>query len=143
MNSRNGFTLLEVLFVLAIWSVLLILSAPLNFTILEKHREKSFIDTFEMDLLYMQNMSYASRDYFRLTFPDNKSYIIKKDFSSDNVVERIVPEGWQIQNRTMPTISFNKKGTITQPGNFVIKTLLNEYRIVCPLGKGRCYIVKQ
>lgn len=143
MKSENGFTLIEVLFVLAIWSILLLLSSPLNVSVLEKHTEKKFLETFQMDILYMQNLSYGSRDYYRLIFQDNKSYIIKKDHSSEFLVERSIPDGWQVTNWSLPIISFNKKGTITQPGNLKIKTANHLYKVICPLGKGRCYVNEQ
>lgn len=143
MQFKNGFTLIEVLFVLSVWSVLLILSVPLHFSILEKQEEDNFMDTLEMDLLYMQSESYGIRNYFRLTFIENESYIIAKDHHIKNLVERKIPEGWKINQRVMSTIAFNDKGTIVEPGNLMIQTIKNKYKVICPLGKGRCYIVKQ
>ncbi|MBP1950358.1 competence type IV pilus minor pilin ComGD [Virgibacillus litoralis] len=143
MRSKNGFTLIEVLFVLAIWSVILLISAPLHFSILEKQEEDKFMDTLEMDLLYMQSKSYGSRNYFRLTITDNKSYTIAKNSNRVNLVERRIPKGWEIDYLNLPVISFNYRGTIIDPGSFMIQTKNNNYKVTCPLGKGRCYIVKQ
>ncbi|SFA71205.1 competence protein ComGD [Lentibacillus halodurans] len=141
MIYRNGFTLIEVLFVLSVLSLLILISAPIHFSVLDKKTEESFLYTLEMDLLYMQTMSYNSRTNYRMTFPDQKHYVIKKNHSI--IQEREVPEGWEIDPRILPTISFNKDGTIREPGTFAIQTSANKYSVVCPLGKGRCYFAKQ
>ncbi|MFC4558801.1 competence type IV pilus minor pilin ComGD [Virgibacillus kekensis] len=141
-SYQRGFTMLEVLFVLSVWSIILLLSAPLYFPIMDKYEENNFISTFEMDLLYMQSQSYGSTSYYRMSFPDSRSYEIRKDFH-EIVRERTVPKHWHIEGRTLPVISFNKTGTITQPGSFNIITGASEYTVVCPLGKGRCYFEEQ
>ncbi|HLS08042.1 competence type IV pilus minor pilin ComGD [Lentibacillus sp.] len=137
MTHTNGFTLIEVLFVLGVLSVLVFLSAPLQVSVLDKKTEESFLETLEMDLLYMQSLSYNSRTHYRLTFPDQGRYVIKKNQAT--ILERKVPEGWKIDARTLPTVSFNKNGTIRAPGTLAIKTLSEQYNLICPLGKGRCY----
>ncbi|WP_164668621.1 type II secretion system protein [Virgibacillus doumboii] len=91
MSNKNGFTLIEVLFVLAVWSVLMLLSAPLNVSVLEKHAEEKFLETLQMDILYMQNLSYGSRDNYSLVFQDG-GYVVKKIHSSEFWVEREIPD---------------------------------------------------
>ncbi|WP_099158495.1 competence type IV pilus minor pilin ComGD [Virgibacillus ndiopensis] len=143
--SKNGFTLLEVIFALSIWGLFILLSAPIMFSTLDKQQEKQFFNTFEFDLLYMQNISYTTTDYIRLTFKlDNNTYEITKGNSSEVLVKRTIPSDWIVQKRTMTKpIAFNSNGTIKQSGSLYIQTKLSKYRIVFPLGKGRCYIEKQ
>lgn len=141
MNQVNGFTLIEVLFVLAILSVLILISTPLQFSALDHKTEESFLETLEMDLLYMQTLSYNSRSRYRLTFPDQEHYTVSSNQSI--ILERTVPEGWEVDTRTLKTISFNDNGTIRDSGTFAIQTLTDRYNVVCPLGKGRCYFEKQ
>ncbi|MFD2759407.1 competence type IV pilus minor pilin ComGD [Lentibacillus juripiscarius] len=141
MPHKNGFTLVEMLLVLSIWSVLILLTVPVQLSLLEKKTEKQFFETLEMDLLYTQSLSYNSKAGYWLTFPNDGHYQIKKGFFT--ILERSVPEGWEIDKRTLPKISFNHKGTIISPGTFSIQTASSTYNIVCPLGKGRCYIDKQ
>ncbi|TFJ93681.1 competence type IV pilus minor pilin ComGD [Lentibacillus salicampi] len=141
MTQQNGFTLIEVLFVLGLVSVLILISAPIQLSVLDKKTEENFLETLEMDQLYMQSLSYNSRSRYRLAFTGNKQYTIKK--SGKNILERKVPEGWEIETRTLPNISFNKNGTIRKPGTMAIKTPTRQYNLVCPLGKGRCYIEEQ
>lgn len=143
MDNKNGFTLLEVLFVLAIWSILIILSAPLHLSVFNDQTEETFLETLEMDMLYMQSLSYASRDYYRLSFQGSQSYSIKNAHTNKLYVEREIPDGWEIEKDASFIISFKKDGLIAHPGSFIIQTLQNRYKMICPFGKGRCYFDKQ
>ncbi|MFD1038474.1 competence type IV pilus minor pilin ComGD [Virgibacillus byunsanensis] len=140
MKHQNGFTLLEVIFVLGIWSIIILISAPLNVTIVEKQEEKQFLETFKFDVLYMQNRSLLTNGYIKLTFYE-ESYAIHED--RKRLIKRDIPSNWQVNKWNLPFLSFDHEGTIRQPGTFNIKTNLTNYLIVCPLGKGRCYIVEQ
>ncbi|WP_010530980.1 competence type IV pilus minor pilin ComGD [Lentibacillus jeotgali] len=143
MKQSNGFTLIEVLFVLAVLSILILIAVPIQVSVLDKKTEESFLETLEMDLLYTQSLSYNSRTDYRLAFfPDQDRYIIKSTENRD-ILERKIPEGWTINKRIMPTISFNKNGTILEPGTMAIQTPTTHYNLICPLGKGRCYFDKQ
>ncbi|WP_404453002.1 prepilin-type N-terminal cleavage/methylation domain-containing protein [Virgibacillus necropolis] len=66
MKIKNGFTLIEVIFVLGVLSILLLLSTPIKVSILDNQKEKQFLTTFENDILYMQSLSYLSEEYFGL-----------------------------------------------------------------------------
>ncbi|GAB4073462.1 hypothetical protein GCM10028778_09670 [Barrientosiimonas marina] len=140
MARNNGFTLIEVLFVLSILSVLVVISAPLHISVLDKQTEQRFLETLDMDILHLQSLAYNTRDYYRLTFEENRYFI---DKNSATILERELPEGWQIKTRKLKNIAFKHTGTIRQPGNLTIKTLSNSYKLTCPLGKGRCYVAKQ
>ncbi|WP_188633613.1 competence type IV pilus minor pilin ComGD [Lentibacillus kapialis] len=139
-HNSNGFTLLEVLFVLSVLSVLILIAVPIQASVLDKQTEANFLETLEMDILYTQSLSYNSRSRYQLFFPDQTHYVIKK---YGTILERKVPEGWSIKKRTLPTISFNREGTIRKPGTMTIYTQTTQYNLVCPLGKGRCYFEKQ
>lgn len=142
--KKNGFTLLEVIFALGIWSLLILLTVPIQFSILDRQEEEQFFRTFESDILYMQSMSYASPDYIRLVMDaENNSYEIK-GLPNKNAIKRTFPSDWEIKIQTLQKIiSFNKLGTIKHPGTMKIMTTSATYKIIFPLGKGRCYIEKQ
>ncbi|WP_106497155.1 competence type IV pilus minor pilin ComGD [Lentibacillus sp. Marseille-P4043] len=141
--KTNGFTLLEVIFILGIWSLLILLSLPIQFSLLDKQEAEQFFRTFESDLLYMQNMSFASDDNFRLSIDaENNRYTIYSR-TNEKVIERTIPKEWKIDKRTLQKpISFNKLGTIRTPGTLEIITKKQEYKIIFPLGKGRYYIAE-
>lgn len=141
-HKEKGFTLLEVLVVLAIWSVLILLVAPMNFPALEKQQEKSFFETFAFDILYTQNLSTTTKDYVQLNIYEDR-YIIRRGYKGEILIVRSIPADWIIQTKVLHTISFDDNGRIRTPGNFIIQTNNNIYKIVFPFGKGRYHIVEQ
>ncbi|MTW85146.1 prepilin-type N-terminal cleavage/methylation domain-containing protein [Virgibacillus dakarensis] len=141
---KNGFTLLEVIFVLGIWSLLILLSAPIQFSILDKQTEEQFFRTFESDILLMQSMSYAANDKMELKINKNNNHYTIEIDNGKTLIERAFPSDWKIDERLLGKgVSFNKLGTIKQPGRIKVVTTTSTYHIVFPLGKGRCYIEKQ
>lgn len=144
MRNKNGFTLIEVIFVLGVLSILLLLSAPIKISVLDSQKEEQFLATFENDLLYMQNISYLSTDDIKMEFYA-ESYVVINGIGNKTLLRRSIPTGWKFDLRTFQKrgISFNASGTIREPGNMQLTTNKSSYRIVFPLGKGRCYIEKQ
>lgn len=142
-DGKNGFTLLEVLIVLAIWSVLLLLVVPINFSYLEKQQEKHFFETFAFDVLYTQNISTITKnkDHVQLKIEKDR-YTIRRGYS-EIIVVRSIPSDWNVKTNVFESISFDNKGRIRTPGNFTIETKNSVYRIVFPFGKGRYHIVEQ
>lgn len=141
--KKNGYSLLEIIFVLGIWSLFILLALPIQFDILEKQEEEKFFQTFKSDLLFIQNMALANNTNIRLDFEPNHTYSIMQK-TGEKLVERSIPEDWEIKRKTMQgPIKFTTDGTISNPGSFTIKTKHAEYSIIFPLGKGRCYIEKK
>ncbi|WP_163969991.1 competence type IV pilus minor pilin ComGD [Oceanobacillus halotolerans] len=143
MKKQNGFTLIEVLFVLSIWSILFLLSGPLNMSILTKQQEKQFFEAFESDLLYLQTLSYGyNENRLRLSFIANEEmYAIFN--GKDEIRKKQIPANWQVDTRNVSAIAFDKNGRIRQAGRIEIITPLNTYHLVFPFGKRRGYIEKQ
>ncbi|WP_161493847.1 competence type IV pilus minor pilin ComGD [Virgibacillus necropolis] len=144
MQNKNGFTLIEILFVMGVLSLLLLLSAPIKVSILDNQKEEQFLTTLENDLLYMQSISYLSTDNIIMTFETN-NYFVSSGHGSKVLLRRSIPDEWKFDLRTFQeegSISFNANGTIRKPGNLLLTTNKSSYKIVFPLGKGRCYIEK-
>ncbi|GAA0602525.1 hypothetical protein GCM10009001_19350 [Virgibacillus siamensis] len=127
---------------LAIISILLLLSAPIHVSTLETQVEKQFFKTMEMDILYLQSLSYGSRtSSYKLSFHNNFSYSITST-AKEVVLKRKVPDGWQINDTTLKKIAFNDDGLINKAGTIFIHTSHNRFKVVCPFGKGRCYVAE-
>ncbi|HEX6594439.1 MAG TPA: competence type IV pilus minor pilin ComGD [Bacillota bacterium] len=142
MKNSYGFTLLEVVFVLSVWAVLVVLSAPLFFSSIDQQQEKQFFATFQSDLMYIQNLSLGTDERIQITLND-ASYEIVTHHKKENIV-RTLPDGWTIKSETLTNISFNQQGTIRKPGTIIITTNKHKYYVIFRLGKGReYYIVKQ
>ncbi|MEN1970577.1 competence type IV pilus minor pilin ComGD [Lentibacillus sp. N15] len=142
--KKNGFTLLEIVFVLGIWSILLLLVVPIQFSLLDHQEENQFFQTFQSDILFLQSMAYANTKQVDLTFDQaNHRYTIQF-VDGDILRERTYPADWQIEERTIEkNIAFNDRGTVKQPGVISVVTSSARYNITFPLGKGRYYIEKQ
>lgn len=138
--KEQGFTLLEVLFVLSIISIVLVLSAPLHVETLEKQQGRQFLNTFESDVLYIQNKSMNTGKTVDMVFRENH-YSIRVGLRTEK--QRSLPPGWEIDASAIPVLSFNSSGTIRWPGTIHFYSKHAAYDVVCPLGKGRCYIVEK
>lgn len=144
MKKNNGFTLIEVIFVLGVLTVLLLLSAPIKVSILDNKEEQQFLTTLENDLLYMQSISFRSTDHIWMKIQPDSYTIFSSVYNSKTLLRRNIPTNWTIDLRTIQggVISFNRYGTIREPGTIHLSTNKSTYRIVFPFGKGRCYIEK-
>jgi len=138
-NKQNGFTFLELLFVLSTISLLLLLAHPFHFSLLEKQQEKQFLDVFESDVLYIQNVALTTGERAEIIFGTNH-YIVQ--VGKAVIEERQFPESLEMDSRNLLTISFNEFGTIRKAGTIILRSQQTTYRIVFPLGKGRSYIVE-
>lgn len=142
MKKQNGFTLLEVLIVLGIWSVLILLSSPLHFASLDKQQETQFLETLKFDVLYIQSLSIGSSYQATVIEFTENDYTIS-DRTGKTLIRRKAPSGSSIKYRTSRQISFNNHGSVRKPGTITLETKYDKYKIVFPLGKARCYIEKQ
>lgn len=139
MNKCDGFTLIEMLIVLTILYLIIIISVPLVTSTFAKVEEKQFLNTFQSDVLYLQNISIGSKDHIRMMFREDH-YEISNYMKNRTLIYRDYPDNMSIDARTMKYVSFNDKGSIRYPGVIHMETALKSYRIVFPLGKGRFYV---
>lgn len=142
MKKKNGFTLLEMLVVLSLWSVLILLSVPLNFANLEKQQDKQFLETFKFDVMYIQSLSIGSPHQATVIEFTESDYTVI-DRTGKILLKRKVPSGSTLKYRTNRQISFNNHGSIRKAGTITFESKHDNYKIVFPLGKARCYIEKQ
>lgn len=143
MIKQNGFTLLEMLVVLGMWSILILLSAPILFSSLDKQQEKQFLETLQSDVLYVQSMSIGSPEKNIVIRFNKNQYSILDNLTRESFITRELPADYVLDSRTAKNISFNKRGNISKPGTIALKTKRTKYNIVFPLGKARCYIAQQ
>jgi len=140
-DHKNGFTLLEVLIVLIIWSTLILLIVPTNFKQIEKQQEQSFFETLAFDILYTQTLSTTTKDYIQINLYEDH-YTIWRGYG-EIILTRDIPSGWVIKPNLFLNISFDHRGRIRKAGSFIIQTKNREYAVVFPFGKGRHHVVEQ
>ena len=138
-KEQEGFTLLEVLFVLSAFALLFLLIPPLPIGKYERFQEKQFLDTFRMDVLYIQSQSNK--------IPDNNLFIRFHDdryeirSGHDKLIKaRPYLSGMTLDTRGKNVLSFNENGTFLSPRNIRMDTDSKQYEIVFPFGKGRFHI---
>lgn len=145
LNKNNGFTLMEILFVLGICSLFLFIMVPIHFSNLEEQEVKQFLKTFQSDVMLAQNMSYASTDRINITFDQSTHSYVGQVAAKDNrLFKRSYPSKWRIRsNFSREGIVFHNNGTIEQGGKITVRTNSDTYKIIFPFGKGRSYVEKQ
>lgn len=136
-NHEQGFSFLEILFVLSIISILLFLSQPLHISILENQHEKNFLKNLLSDVLYIQNMTVTKAEDAKIVFLDDHYRV---QVNKNIIHTRSYPSNLSKRKSNLGVISFNEHGTIVQPGTIRLSNDNTTYNIICPLGKGRCYI---
>ena len=141
-HKQQGFTLIEVIVAFSIFAILILLTVPSTYSLLEKKTEEKILKLFQYDILYLQNKSMANgtQDYLRLEL-NQDSYTITD--TKNELVVRELPHGWEIDPRNLKTISFNHNGTIRFAGTIEILSPKNRYTVTFPIGKGRGYIEKR
>lgn len=80
MTKKKGYTLIELIVVLALFSILLIISIP-NISLLISYREYNEIKNFEKDLKYSRAKALVENTpvEFKIDVPNNKYKIIQKN----------------------------------------------------------------
>ncbi len=140
--KKNGFTFIELLFVLLITSILTLIGVKISFTALHKQYENHFFSTLTEDLRYIQNVAVSDvRADARIFFESNLYKVTSNQLASPNYV-RHLPKGWKIHERTYNNIILNSKGTLRHSGTIYIETPHDHFKVVFPLGKGSYYVSK-
>lgn len=138
--EKNGFTLIEILFVLTITSILTLIGGKLSFITLHKQYEQHFLNTLTDDIRYIQNLSISDiQTDARIYFEPTQYKVTSSQISSPDYT-RTLPKGWEIKRRTFRTITFNSNGTLRNAGTIYIQTPYAEFKVVFPPGKGSYYV---
>lgn len=139
--KMGGFTLVEMLLVLSLLSIIILLSIPIHHEIVTKEDENRFMQILLFDILYVQNLAMTTSDPVILRFK-NDHYVILRQ--TDQVLyKRTIPSNIIIQTNTLKQISFTSTGTIRKAGTMRFNASTRTFKLICPLGKGRCYSEKQ
>src|SRR5699024_6550846 len=143
LKSNRGFTLLEVIFTLSMLSIIVSLSAPIIFSILDNQSEKKFLDLLFSDLLFIQVASHGMISGKAHVKFEDYSYTVHVDKNGHKrKIKRSYPRGWKKDERLYKEISV-KNCTILNPGMILIQSDNTDYRIISPIRKGRGYIDTQ
>lgn len=142
MRNNNGYTLIEVVIAMAIFSIIIALSVPridLDFGYLDKMASE-----FAMDVRYIQtdHMKMADSRYEIKLYTNSNTYDVRKNLDIEKVV--CFKKRYSIMYNNGDTISFTKEGTPINAGTFTItdkKTMETKKVSIVP-GTGRTIILE-
>lgn len=142
MRNNNGFTLIEVVIVMAIFSIIIALSVPridLDFGYLNKMASE-----FAMDVRYIQtdHMKMADSRYEIKIYMNSNTYDVRTNLDVKKIVR--YKKRYSIMYNNGDTISFTKEGTPINAGTFTItdkKTMKTKKVSIVP-GTGRTIILE-
>lgn len=146
-SRRNGFTLIETLIVLMIFSVLS-LTATISFKPVEEELiAEQFFDQLQKDILYAQQHAVMIRVPCTLLFDENETgYRIREGRANvtQDLIKRRLPEGMKLITDTLGLkVSFLANGNISASGKIRVVYRQHTYKITFYLGKGRFVVSKQ
>lgn len=140
-KNEQGFTLLESLFVLSIFLLVMSLSIVLLRPHNQQLEEQLFFSQLKSDLLYAQqyaltnqklvNVNFINSDHFYYVSKQNGKMLLKREYSN----KISVTEGSQ-----KLSFRYHSNGNISSFGSIYIYLEDKKYQMTFQLGRGRFYV---
>ncbi len=146
LHNSKGFTLVEMLAVLFMWSLFIGIMITLTPSLFQKQKEENFMEQFRADVLWVQQQTMTTRTHHSILFmPEGKTYrILKNRFY---IVEtRELPDDWEVSSSYASLdrhIRFDVSGSILESGSIQFLTPTKNFKVVFPFGKARYYVLEQ
>ncbi|MGL3066498.1 competence type IV pilus minor pilin ComGD [Planococcus sp. SE5179] len=138
MLKEQGFTLLEMLLVLAVLMAIVAISIPGYQNRMVQKEEQRFFEVLQQDVYFAQSQSYASKQTAKIIFREPKgSYEIFTDLQSVAVSRKLPATVTLKKTSNLNEIYFNSNGSVVQSGTFRFATNSGEKTVVVHLGRGR------
>ncbi|MDC3415509.1 competence type IV pilus minor pilin ComGD [Aquibacillus salsiterrae] len=143
-HKQAGFTMIELVIVLSIFSVMLSIFGLFQHQLIGKYQTEHALSLLQDDILLLQKRSIVKNENIQMyIYPQTKTYEIKQGGLGKILITRQLPTDWEIQLNTLAMpIAFTTNGTIKNPGVMTIKAANKSYKLYFPFGKGRCYVVE-
>lgn len=141
---NNGFTLLEVLIVLAVVHAIAFVTIVKIEPLMQQYRLYWFIQQLEKDVFYAQETAITRGQVVSLRFsPDKHEYFVLVANTSTPIFRRSYDSRIQIELATLGSqIKFLSSGNISTSGTLFVSSSSITYRVVFLLGAGRFYAQK-
>ena len=123
MTAKKGYTLIEILMVIALFSIILSLAIP-NMGFYKDILEKQEISELKKDLLYARNLAIVDNKTYTVYFKkDENSYFIKAKDSDSIIKNKTFSNGLKLDNKdVLGSFIFNPTGAAGNSNTLIIKT---------------------
>lgn len=139
IKQTNGFTLIEMLFVISIMFIMLGLLLPPLSANVNRIESNHVIDKLASDVMTIQHMHATTNGTVRIQLYRDKYVILK----STKILKQVsLPEGFWFNQNGKHFLEFHKNGSIKQPRTFFLYSPTTKYKIIFPFGKGRFRVEK-
>ncbi|WP_143525628.1 hypothetical protein [Salimicrobium flavidum] len=135
----------EILIVLCFLTMSLAIVLPNQHLTYSGLSEKRVIDQFTDNMHYIQQLS-VQKGIVHTVYIDtsNNFYQMYKDWNSSILMTEEFPPDWEIELTSLkPYTSFNRNGTVNNPGTMWIHTNQKTYKIIFPFGRNGVVVHQQ
>lgn len=143
IEQKNGFTFVEVIFVLSIIVLLTGMIIPFSLRMTEKEIEKNAIEALISTVYAMQSYSIGNDQYTRLRFITAREPTLYQVLAQGNnmLIERELPKGMTLASSSpLKTIEFHPNGNLAKGGVLIIITGKKTVSITFQFQRGRMII---
>lgn len=130
MRDEQGFTLIEMAFVLSVAITLTVIILPFGFKWIQASSEKEALDAIITEIYSLQSYSMANEEYTKLSFQTSggKTSYIAATPGKEVFAKRELPEGMHISSTsTLKTVEFSGDGNIIKSG---VLTIISSSKII-------------
>lgn len=135
--NKQGFTLVEILIVLAVITILLVFTIGGLDKIRGAMQQQMFFDQLRADLYFAKSYAFGHDQRVTVRFqPEENKYIIRAE--SDHIlIERTLPSGIVISKSNLLTVDMLPTGTVNRFGKVTFQTKKNSVHLIFYIGRGR------
>jgi competence protein ComGD len=145
MKSEQGFTLIEALFVLAIFLIIATVSAICFKPQHETMESEAFLYQLQSDLFYGQQYALSHQHTVSVViYPDQHYYILRYTPTSKPFLTRYYSNLIAISPVTLSLVfDFTPSGSVNKSGSIALQCGGKHYLLTILIGKGRFYVAKE
>ena len=142
MTEKKGYTLIELLIVIALFSIFLSISLP-NMSFFTAMRQKQEINEFKKDLLFARNSAIVENKSYRVSFYiDKNTYSIRESGKDKAIKSKTFSNGLKLnEDVIVGSFVFTPSGATGNSGSLYIEAMRNNrYKVTLTPATGRIEI---
>ncbi|KAB7670018.1 competence type IV pilus minor pilin ComGD [Bacillus sp. B1-b2] len=142
-NKESGFTLVEMLIALSLFTIL----ASFSILLLKPQQtaltENNFITQLQADLYYGQTYALANQQLVQVKiFPAIKRYYLHEEIGTGYLVNRYYDPSVEFLNQSSISFYILPNGNFSRFRSYDFSIANQKYRITTLIGKGRFYVTE-